>query len=173
MNSKHMNLIPPDFFERMPTEVRELWLDPIAAMVGWPFQTLDDPTENTRWYRIFMLLSLQEINELRWSLETVNIASQPFGIGNREMLGDLIQQHVMGRPPVWLRLIRSKERFWSCVDFFRANGRLPKPVILYDVRGEMDIIDGHHRLAAVTFLARINNSAPNLKVQAWVARNTK
>lgn len=166
-------MIPADLFDGLPSEVRNLWLEPIAARDGWPFKSLDDSTENTLWHSYFMRMSLQEINELRWSLETVDIASQSFRLAYRDLLEDIIQNHVMGRHPVWPRSVRSKERFWSCVDFIRVNGTLPEPVILREVNGMMDIFDGCHRLSALSFLVRVKGMAVDLKVQAWVARHAK
>lgn len=29
-------MIPAEFFDRVPSEVREIWLEPIAELIGWP-----------------------------------------------------------------------------------------------------------------------------------------
>lgn len=57
-------------------------------------------------------------------------------------------------------------RFMACTEFIRLNGSLPRPVIGFPKDGLLEIIDGHHRLAALRFV----RVAPIFKIQIWLAR---
>jgi hypothetical protein len=166
-------MIPPGFFPHIPDEVLSMWLDPLAELYGWPFETLDDSTDDTKWRYILTFMPLRELHDLTWNLESIDIATQPFRPGSLDAVQGLLQQHTMGYDTLYADLINTKERFWTCASYVRDHGTIPKPLVLHEIDGAVHLLDGNHRLAAVRFVSQIPEMAVESKLPAWVARRMK
>jgi hypothetical protein len=165
-----MKSVPPDFFERMPDEVRELWLDPVAEFMGWPFKSLDSPPDD-RWRKHFGSNSPKVINQYRWSLEIFNPVTQPVRARDNYVLEELILHFIKGHSLKIEPAADTKQKFLACVDFIRIHRTIPRYLVLQEVKGGMCILDGFHRLSALRFLWQVEGLEVNLNLPAWVARS--
>jgi hypothetical protein len=159
-----VKIIPPAFFPNMPAEVREIWLDSIAVGYGWPFESIEDSTRDTRWYDVLLGYSLKAWHSVTWEFRELDFASEILSPGSRLSIASLKQEQ-QGLSTIFANVAGTKERFRACADFIRANGRIPGPLVIrYGPHG-IDIIDGNHRIAA---LFDVGIPAGCL-VPAWVA----
>lgn len=150
----------------MPAELRDMWLGPIAEEYGWPFQSLDDSTQGTRWRYVLPKMTLREVSELVWVLERIDLATKPFTPGSLDAVKGLIQQHVLGLDTLYANLANTQERFRACASFIREHGDLPAPIAVIDTGAAYDLLDGNHRLAALFHVGL----PPGFQAPAWVAR---
>lgn len=158
-------MIIPTFFPYMPDEVRELWLEPIAECYGWPFQSLDDSTHDTKWRYVLPKLSLRELADFRWERKDINFATKPLCQESLRTIKGLYDEHVIGRATLYANVAGTKERFRACADFISKHRTMPKPVILRDTGDCYELLDGNHRIAAM--LAVGLHEA--FDVPAWIA----
>ncbi|HET6407439.1 MAG TPA: hypothetical protein VFG14_06125 [Chthoniobacteraceae bacterium] len=159
-------MLPPRFFPNIPSELLELWLSPIAFEYGWPFRSLDDSMQGTKWRYIFPKMTLRELSELVWIEERIDLASKPFTQGSLDAVKGLIQQHVLGLDTLYGNIANTQERFRACAAFIREHGDLPAPIAVVDTGTAYDLLDGNHRLAALLHVGL----PPGFQAPAWVGR---
>jgi hypothetical protein len=159
-----MKIIPPNFFPNMPAEVREMWLDSVAAGYGWPFDSLDDPTEDTPWFHVFCKFPLKVWAAVEWELREIDITKNPLRPSSHLAIMSIQQQH-KGLSTIVAGVVDTEKRFRACADFIQANGSIPKPIVGIFRPDGFDIVDGNHRVAALQHLKML----PTYRIPCWIA----
>lgn len=143
-------MIPRDFFPHMPDEVFDTWLAPLAEDYGWPFKKSQDCIKETKWFVIFGNYDLEFWTSVKWRIISTQLHPEIFANGTCFRLNSIIQFCTEGVPTFTANLQGTVERFRACTDFIRANRKLPRPIVaITRNRIEFEIIDGHHRIAAL------------------------
>ncbi len=136
----------------MPQEVFDLWIAPQLEAYGWAFTSDECSLKGTSWQDFFASRSLREWAVLEWRLVQVRLSRQIFHPDTSWRIDGIIGHCVYGLNTDMANLDDTKERFRRCADFIRENGRLPAPVIgVPDFRG-LELVDGHHRIAALFYV---------------------
>jgi hypothetical protein len=79
---------------------------------------------------------------------------------------EIIQHCAFGIQSATSNIENSRERFLKCVDYIKQHQKIPLPVIAtIDPLEGIDIVDGHHRMAAALYL----NVPRNFWFQIWLA----
>lgn len=157
-------MIPRNFFPNMPDEVFEMWLNPISEYYGWPFKKPSDPIEGTIWAKMFSAYDLNFWVTANWRLDNIAIFENTFTNSTCFRLNSIITRCVEGLPTFTANVEGAEERFRTCAGYIRANGNIPKPIIALIKNGEVEIIDGYHRIAAL-----LHVGIPiGHKVLAWI-----
>jgi len=156
---------PRDFFPNMPDEVFELWLAPLIEGKGWPFKSIEDDLQTTRWrYVLGLDYSLRQWAKCSWELMEIDLSQSSFTNGSISMVKAIIGHAVNNLPTETANVENTKERFSSCVSYIKEHGTIPKPIILTRVSDGFNVMDGNHRMAAIAF-----TKPENIKILAWVA----
>ena len=152
----------------MPDEVFDIYIAPLIESHGWPFESLDrppsNPIEGRRWFQMFDLQSVQTISQLSWKRLEIPFAHAGFHPRAHQVVTALINLHVFGVNTFVTPIANTREKFFSARAYIQETGTMPVPVILqYDSEG-FRILDGNHRLAAMTSFS--NNDAGI--IDCWV-----
>ena len=164
-------MLPPTFFPNLPDEIRRLWLEPIAVEYGWPFQSIDESTEGTKWkYVLGVDVTLRNFAGLMWNLEEIEVSSQGFCRQTIHAINTVREQNTTNKDTMFADVCDTQERFMSCVYYIRKHGVVPEPLVcLMTNEGSIDMLDGHHRMAALTALG----IPEGYRIPAWVGRPMK
>lgn len=162
-------MIPGDFFPNMPSQVLEMWLQPMAEERGWPFRSLDDDISQTDWHYTFARKPLRYWAGLQWEMGEVNVALDFLDEYGLQFIKGLIPS---GQPtdyndPFATRThVRGAEgRFWAAARFIQEHGKIPLPIVVLRTPSGLKVMDGSHRVAALIHLGML----PGYKIPAWVA----
>lgn len=136
----------------MPDEVYDMWISPIAKEYGWPFVSVTESLEETKWKYVLARTPLEIWFRCEWELMEFQLSVIPFSDGSRMSVGSLIQRCKEGRDTIFAGVSGSEERFKACADFIAANNRLPKPIVGLIRNRKFEIMDGNHRIAALLSL---------------------
>lgn len=155
-------------FPLMPAEVFEAWLAPLIAAQGWPFTNVDDSILVDDWSRILIERPLTEWASFEWAYESHDEVNECLSSGS---LGDVMQLMMHGTPMgsgAALVVRDSKDRYMRARDIMMEIKGFPGFVTAYeDAGGKLWVVDGHHRIAALS-------SFPGYKAVAvpfWVAKD--
>ncbi len=158
-------MTPREFFPNMPDEVFDLWLAPLIQGKGWPFNSITDDLQKTNWrYVLGIDSTLRDWASCSWSLIEINLSEIKLTNSGVNMIKAIIGYCVMGNQTVTANLENTKERFQACTEFFIENGTIPNPVVVKKTRDGIEVIDGHHRLAAIAHVG----APKNLLIPAWI-----
>ena len=158
---------PREFFPNMPDELFDKWLHPIIEAQGWPFSSTSDDLQASDWkYNFGINHTLKQWTECEWELVEIPLIFANFKSFTLDTISDIISNAVEGIPTCTTDLIGGKDRFWACASFYRANGTVPWPIVVYELDDFIRIVDGFHRLAAIIHIG----FSPEFKVPAWVAK---
>ena len=157
-------------FSKMPDALFDAYRSPLIHDVGnWPFQTCDDITYGTDWYRLFCVVSMHELASCSWTLGSftptvTNITPQS--------LGD-ITQLVQNYNGALLRLFSNYD-YEYCrastayhIKELKEKDSFTQPVALYPINGKFHVMDGNHRIAAALLLSTLGQT---FSIPAWVAK---
>lgn len=106
--------------------------------------TLSDGVENSGKF------TLRQLADFRWThgiyaLEYIHKSSLTRAEG-------IIGFAVYGSLTEFAKIERTKERFWACANFITENHAVPGSLAGIMESGFVDVLDGHHRLAALLYL---------------------
>ena len=155
-----------DFFSDMPEEVFILWLDVRIRTNGWP-------PSGVEWQGFLFGHTIQFWQNLTWSRERVFISESRLAEKSAALVDQVIEANLLECFNKIAQYVPdTKQRFASIVDYIKVNRDLPKPIVLLDVCGRFEVIDGCHRISAYTALRKIPEGAALLPetIDAWVAR---
>lgn len=154
----------------VPDEVLHLWLVPIAeGGYGWPPPEYD----LGKWRYVLALKSLDYWNKVRWEkikhrFDNASI----FAMTDNPLIGSsvagIIEAHTQQKTNAFSNLVDGKARFFSLVEYVLEHRTLPAPPIILQSTKGLEIIDGNHRLAALTHARSLiedtaKNASPSQK----------
>jgi tellurite resistance-related uncharacterized protein len=152
----HLNLIQKAkaMLPNMPDEVFNTWLLPIIRHHNsWPYDNILSPHPTDQWRRYFGLFTLHDFSECVWYRMRLT-----FDMGCLDPISDsviqtLIEKHIKNRnTPGRLNVLNSKSRFLGFVEFIQRTRTIPAPIIGINTGNGLRILDGNHRIAALTHL---------------------
>jgi hypothetical protein len=148
-------------FPNMPDEVFDTWLLPIIRYHNaWPYSNVFSPHPSDQWRRYFGLFTLSNISHCLWDRLTLSFDKGCLDPVSNSTIECLIENHVQNSDATGRINVRdSKSRFFGFVEFIQRTGTIPAPIIGINTDVGLRVIDGNHRLSALTYLGlrgRIN-----------------
>ena len=145
----------------MPDEVFDTWLLPIIrGHNSWPYSNILSPHPSQRWHQYFGLLTLCDISNLLWDRISLTFDMGCLDQLSNATINTLIEKHIYNFDTTGGFNVRdSKKRFFGFVEFIKRTGNIPAPIIGINTDNGLRILDGNHRLSALTYLGlrgRIN-----------------
>jgi hypothetical protein len=153
----------------MPTEVFDQWIKPNIADYGWPFSPSRLSVAGTRWDKFFLNRPITYWAALHWRLSEFAVRENLLNSYSRSRLHWIIGAVVFGQNTPTARIENTRERFRACAAFSRIKGTIPGPIIGVAELGGFNVVDGHHRLAAIVHLKMANGRS----VPAWIGSVAK
>lgn len=142
------------FFPNMPGEVFDNWLLPIVRdHNSWPYRDFSSPHPSEQWRRYFGLFTIMDIHKCRWTVVNLTFdmgCLDPISNGVVEILIENNVHHFDATE--MFNVHNSKSRFDGLVAFIQGTGRVPAPIIGINTGSGLRVLDGNHRLAALTHL---------------------
>jgi hypothetical protein len=160
-----------DLFPNMPSAVFDAWIRPFIEDRGWSFRSLDDSLSNTRWSAFFCDLPLRYWARLSWELRDVPI-DKNFSILDSFTLTCIqrVIDHATDPLGCSVRISNdTPQRFFGAASYIKTNGHLPGPPLVGDMIPKLRIVEGHHRLAALSFVG----VPPNFATKVWIGSAEK
>jgi hypothetical protein len=142
-------MIPRDFFPNMPDEIFYMWLEPFTERYGWPFNSPYDSIIDTNWFSILCGIELLYWVTVGWIKTWVEFKTIPFNYGSHLSFYSIRQRCVKGRSTLFAGVERSEGRFGACADYIRLHGEIPGSIVVIVRNGQVEIVDGNHRIAAL------------------------
>jgi hypothetical protein len=140
-------------FPNMPDEVFNTWLLPIIRDHNtWPYLNVFSLHPSDQWQRYFRSFSINDFSNCKWNRKTLTFATDCLDPISNNTIDTLIRDHVYGFETPARNVRDSKSRFFTFVEFIQRTGTIPAPIIGINTRDGLGIIDGNHRLAALTHL---------------------
>jgi hypothetical protein len=134
----------------MPEEVFTMWIADIVKRNGWPFTHIySEPLG--RWRGYFCGMSLQMISQLRWERQVRRFSITALHPHARNSIETLFRFHFRQMKQGLEVAPDSYVRIMSQKTYIKGKGKFPKPVIFFSSLGNLQILDGHHRLAALLY----------------------
>jgi hypothetical protein len=132
-----------------PPEVLSEWLEPYAKSEGWPPAHNYEQLPHGRWAYLLCLQPLNYWRALQWRKVELHVSIHDLSKSDQEKVVAMVLAAVAGQSNIYsISIPNLKERFFSVVAYLAEHGSLPKPpVIIKDAQG-LNIVDGHHRMAA-------------------------
>jgi hypothetical protein len=160
-------------FPLMPAEVFEAWLAPLIQSDGWPFLS-DEPFQIGNWSRYLLERTPAEWAAFTWRKTNQKKVPHSLHRLSLDRVSDLMRHGMHERmdpldkfDPPGAAIIDSKHRYFLARAVMMEIKRFPGFVTAYqDAGGKLTLVDGHHRLAALT-------SFPGYKAVAvpfWIAQ---
>lgn len=145
----------------VPDEVFNKWLLPIIRdHESWPYRNSFSPHPSDQWRRYFRNFSINDFANCKWDKITLTFANDCLDPISEATINTLIMKHVHNIDTTGCFNVRdSKSRFFTFVEFLQRLGTIPAPIIGINTDTGFGVIDGNHRLAALTYLGlrgRIN-----------------
>jgi hypothetical protein len=167
LNCGRLNLQEPKaFFPKMPADVFDQWIAPQIPVYGWPFSSIDCATTHTKWHRFFAGRTLAQWASFDFLLNELPYRTLMFEDKTDWRIEGIFDHCSLGLQTQQANIYETVNRFRACAEFIHLNGRLPRPVIGFLNEGLIEIIDGHHRLAALRYIG----VRPDFKVPIWMIR---
>jgi hypothetical protein len=154
-----------ELLPNMPDEVFSLYIEPLIQLYGWPYRSIDSPGTK-RWTQAFDHQGIKTISQLSWKRHEVPFPLALFHPDAHQVIALLINQHIRGIPTATANVVNTKQKFFHARDYIARTGRMPKPVILMRdlFGGALRILDGNHRLAAMSSVPNAND----LVIDCWI-----
>lgn len=150
----------------MPNEVFDTWLLPIVRDHNtWPYLNVLSPHPSDQWRRYFGLYNLHDISSLFWEKLDLTFATNLLDPLSNNVIKILIENNVLNFDATGRFNVRnSKRRFFGFVELIQRTGTIPAPIIGINTDIGLRILDGNHRLSALTYL-RLRGS---INCATWV-----
>jgi hypothetical protein len=162
-DSENINLIQKakSMLPNMPDEVFNTWLVPIIrSHNAWPYLNVLSPHPDDQWRRYFGLFTFYDISNLLWDVMQLKFDWSCLDPLSNGVIEVLIENDVHNFDATGTFNVRdSKSRFFWHMEFIKRTGNIVAPVIGINTKDGLRVIDGNHRLAALThlgFRGRIN-----------------
>lgn len=148
----------------MPTEVFDAWLRPIIKDHGiWPYEMVHSPHPNSQWRDYFGHFSLKSISECRWDKMSNDFNS--LDQMSHNTIDFLIETHAYDiKPNIKFNVHNSRHRFYKFVKYILEKRKIPETIIGVKTSGGLRILDGNHRLAALSYI----NMLGKIECETWV-----
>ena len=150
----------------MPNEVFDTWLFPIIRdHNAWPYLNIFSPHPSLQWSKYCGLFTLYDIADLVWDKLPLSFDMTCLDPVSNNTIKVLIKNNVhnfdtTGR----FNVVNSKSRFFGFVEFIQRTGTIPAPIIGVNTDTGLRILDGNHRLSALTYL----KLRGKIKCDTWV-----
>ena len=138
----------------MPNEVFDTWLLPIIRdHNAWPYFDIFSQHPSQQWSQYFGHFSLNDISNCTWHSHVFSFGMDTLDPSSNRTIKALIEDHVCNlETPIRLNVRDSKKRFFGLVEFVKRTGNIPEPIIGLNTEEGLCVLDGNHRLAALTYL---------------------
>ena len=138
----------------MPNEVFETWLHPIIKdHNSWPYYNIHSPHPSQQWNQYFGLYPLSDISNCLWHRIQLSFDMSCLDPLSTRTIDTLIQRHVHDLDTSsGLNIRNSRSRFFGFVELINNTGSIPAPIIGINTSDGLRILDGNHRLSALTYL---------------------
>jgi len=153
-----------NLFPKMPRQVFHLWILPGVEFYGWPFPSVNECTIGTKWEGFFGSYPMRFWADAIWKLLIIPGKAHLFRSETEARIHAIIE-NAEGVQNSMKGVHRSIERFRKCVASVQEHGKIRDPLVGTWTKEGFDLVDGHHRLAAVAYLGL----ADNLHLPVWVA----
>lgn len=147
----------------MPDELFGQYMEPLIEEHGWPFSSPDSPT-NMPWWQLFDGLPFKTICQLTWARREISFSFELFHRYAQKQILGLLQTHILGINNIFSSIPNTEARFRRARDFIARTGRMPVPVVLIQDPEGLRILDGNHRLAA---MSSFPNSSDGI-IDCWI-----
>jgi len=147
-------------FPRMPDEVFNLWLRPEVERAGWPQEAEEVILLSPSWNRHLRGYKPSLWAAVSWRQSEFTLASTSIEERAFEVALALATQY--NTDP------SSRPRVGSLLSCLRESRSFPKPLVFYASGEQWLLLDGQHRLAALSIFGTESSS---LRLAAWVAEN--
>ncbi|MCF8083175.1 MAG: hypothetical protein K9M96_08775 [Deltaproteobacteria bacterium] len=149
----------------IPDEVFDIWLSELIKRDGWPFESTTDSLVGTPWIKHLGGLPLEILANFIWNRKLFTFNTLPLKQFNRLVIKRMFSESIdkfgaLTNGP----FINSKERLLFHIDKITRTGRFWAPIILATAGGDLDILDGFHRIVALLILKK-----EDIEIDAWVA----
>lgn len=141
-------------FPNMPNEVFNTWLLPIITdHKSWPYDDILSPHPSRQWDQNFGLFTLKDISNCIWHRMSLSFDMLCLDSVSNRTIDVLIKKHVYNlETTVRFNVRNSRSRFFSFVEFIKSKGNIPEPIIGINTDDGLRVLDGNHRLSALTYL---------------------
>lgn len=138
----------------MPNEVFDTWILPIIRDHNdWPYDNILSSHPSPQWSQYFGLYTLASISNCSWYRMSLNFDMSCLDPLSNRTIEILIENHVYNYDATGKFNVRnSKERFFELVKFIKRTKSIPAPIIGINRHDGLRILDGSHRLSALTYL---------------------
>jgi hypothetical protein len=155
----------------MPDEVFDTWLLPIIKdHDSWPYNDIFSTHPSVQWSQYFGLFTLYDISNLMWDKFNLRLDVDLLDQISDNTIYALMMKHVFNVDATGQFNVRdSKIRFDGFVELIKRTGSIPPPVIGVNTPDGLRILDGNHRLAALTYLERRGQ----VQCDTWVGHPPK
>jgi hypothetical protein len=150
-----VTMAPREFFPDMPKEVFDAAFQPAIDAYGWPFETVNDSAKGTLWEKFLASPSLLQWSKFRWERGTATLKELDLHTDTRLRLKKIIETNASGRQNQASNLKGTNDRFWGFVDYIQGHGTLPTPVVGANTNRGLLVLDGYHRLAALSYSGKL------------------
>ena len=133
----------------MPPEVFDLWIVPLIDASGWPFSSVNDSVIGTEWDRFLIGRPLSFWATVEWRLLSLPMTESVYHPETALRVRWIVGNCALGEQTPTADLQDTKKRFRTAASFIQVNGQLPSPIVGITTREGFEIVDGHHRLAAL------------------------
>jgi hypothetical protein len=150
----------------MPDEVFNTWLFPIIRdHKSWPYCNISASHPSCQWSQYFGLFTLNDIANCLWHKISLTFDMGCLDPITNKTIDTLIQKHVHNLDSgVKFNVRNSKNRFLGFVELIKRKGSIPPPIIGINTDNGLRILDGNHRIAALTYL----NYRGRIQCTTWV-----
>jgi hypothetical protein len=163
-----------------PDEIIEQWLLKLANRgpdTGWP---PPEPLGNHAWKYILGGRPLSWWKAVSWKLESSDLTFDTLCAASKRIIRDMLDGHVNGRPNAISRIANSRIRFLTAGKYVSEHGTLPEPPLVIRLTDGLSVLDGNHRVAALSFrrlaserIVNISGVAPEKTHKVWVASHPR
>ena len=151
----------------MPAEVFDLWIRPNIPAYDWPFSSVAQSVEGTRWDLFFSERPLKWWAGASWQRKSFRFDSISLCAVSLQRATWILDSERGIRFTPTSTLHDTKKRFWDCVSYIDQHGAFPSPLIGISLPADIEIVDGHHRIASFLY----HGASPDFLFDIWLASN--
>jgi hypothetical protein len=171
IDSLNVTLInkPKSIFPKMPQEVFGLWIAPHISVYGWPFVSVKDSLSGTSWQSFFLGRSLEHWANLDWQLSSITPSETVLFADTIWRIEGIVGYCAYGRRTSQSNIHETEKRFLACASFIKEHRKFPCPIVGIARPDCIELIDGHHRMAALLYLG----GPKGTPIPTWIASKNK
>ena len=139
-------------FPDMPKEVFDEWLLPIIKNHNsWPYTDASSLHPSQQWKQYFGLLDFCDIVNLKWQTLLLSFDLGCLDSISNNTIKTLIDWHINDLKPN-TNIHNSRDRFCHFVSLIKKSHSMPAPIIGVNMAEGLRVLDGNHRISALTYL---------------------